>query len=110
MKARDFIKTGEKVMVVFTHGIHFEIHDDNTGSTGWWKADINNIIDRVLIYYRNDKLNTNELYIANHAGVKESDADGRRNIKLEHIQCVGVTSHNWKEFAETDANPVRYLP
>ena len=69
MKARDFIKPGENVLVIFTHGIHFEIHDDKTGSTGEWDLDPMRSIDRVIIYHRNDELKINTLYIANHAGI-----------------------------------------
>ncbi len=110
MKARDFIQPGEAIMVVFTHGIHFEIYDDSTGSTGEWEIDPNRSVDRVLIYRRNDELKTNTLYIANHAGVKPANREGRHTIQLTHVQYVGATSKNWVEFAEGGAYPVRYLP
>lgn len=110
MKARDFIQPGEAIMVVFTHGIHFDIYDDSTGSTGEWEIDPNRLVDRVLIYLRNDESKTNTLYIANHAGVELAKREGRHNIQLTHVQYVGVTSENWVEFAEGGSNPIRYLP
>ena len=106
MKARDFIKAGESVIAVFTHGMHFEL-DGNTGSTGEWKIDPNRPIDRVIIYHRQE--NTNILYIANYAGVQPADREGRYNIQLTHVQYIGTTSTNWAEFAETGAYPIRYL-
>lgn len=109
MKARDFIKPGESVIVIFTHGIHFDLYDDNTASTGQWKIAPNRSVDRVIIYHRNDEMNTNTLYIANYAGVEAADREGRCNIQLTHVQYIGTTSTNWAEFAETGAYPIRYL-
>lgn len=111
MKARDFIKPGETVIVVYTHGKHFELKDNNTGSTGQWTIDPNRIVDRVIIYHRDDETRTNTLYIANHAGAKlAEEREGRRyDIQLTHIQYVGITSINWTEFAESRQNPIRYL-
>lgn len=110
MKASDFIKPGESILVIFTHGIHLELSDANTGSTGEWEIDATRSVDRVLIYHRNDELKTNTLYIANHAGVVPADRQGRHNIQLTHVQYIGVTSKNWIEFAEGGQNPIRYLP
>ncbi|MBD2092869.1 HNH endonuclease [Microcoleus sp. FACHB-1515] len=110
MKARNFIKPGEKVIVIFTRGIDLEINSDNTGSTGNWDLNPNHSIDRVIIYRRDDEDNTNSLYIATHAGVEATEWEGRYKIYLNHIQYVGVTDENWKEFAECGANPIRYFP
>jgi hypothetical protein len=110
VKARDLIKPDENVIVIFTRGLHFDPGDDNTGSTGEWDIDPNRSVDRVIIYHRNDGTHTNTLYIANHAGVKPADREGRHNIQLTHVQYIGTTSAKWPEFAETGAHPIRYLP
>ena len=109
MKARDFIKPDENVIVIFTKGVHFALNDDNTGSTGEWDIDPNRSVDRVIIYHRNDESNINTLYMANHAGVEPADREGRYNIQLTHVQYIGTTSANWNNFAETGTNPIRYL-
>lgn len=109
MKARDFIKPGENVVVVFTHGRHFVLYDDNTGSTGRWIIDPTRAVDRVILYQRDDEKTTNTLYIANYAGVKPADREGRYDIQLAHIQYVGTTPTNWIEFANGGQNPIRYL-
>ena len=109
MKARDLIKPDENVIVIFTHGLHFDLRDDNTGSTGEWDIDPNRSVDRVIIYHRNDEMHTNILYIANHAGVEPANREGRYNIQLTHVQYIGTTSSNWHEFAEAGSNPIRYL-
>lgn len=110
MKARDFIKPDENVIVIFTTGSDFLLHDGSTASTGEWNIDPNRSVDRVIIYHRNDEMHRNIVYIANHAGVESADREGRYNIQLTHVQYIGTTSANWPEFAEAGANPIRYLP
>jgi hypothetical protein len=109
MKARDFIKPGENVIVIFTQGCNFALSEGNTGSTGEWPIDPNRIVDRVIIYHRNNEMSTNTLYIANHAGVEPADREGRYNIQLTHVQYIGTTPNNWIEFAEGGQHPIRYL-
>ena len=110
MKARDFIKPSENVVVVFTHGKSFVLHDDNTGSTGNWNIDPNRKVDRVIVYHRDNEKNINNLYIANHAGAYPANGEGGRyNIRLTHVQYIGATSTNWIDFAEGGQNPIRYL-
>ena len=111
-KARDFIKPGENILVVFTEGMHFELSDGNTGVTGEWDVDPYRAasVDRVLVYHRNGKTNTNDLYIANRVRVDPARREDRYNIQLSHIQYVGTTPLNWHEFADTGTKSIRYLP
>lgn len=109
MKAHNFINSGESVMVIFTHGDHFELYDDNTGSTGNWTINSRHLVDRVIVYLRNKDINTNTVYIANYASVETTEEAGRYKIKLAHVQYVGTTHMNWYEFAGGGANPIRYL-
>ncbi len=110
VKARDLIKPGENVVVIFTHGGLFKLHEDNTGSTGNWIVDPSRCVDRVIVYFRDKQINTNTLYIANHAGLEAKEKKGRYNIQLNHVQYIGATSLNWYEFADGSQNPIRYLP
>lgn len=111
-KARDFIKPGENILVVFTEGMHFELSDGNTGVTGEWdvKPDRARSVDRVLVYHRNNETNTNELYIANRVRVDLARREDRYNIQLNHVQYIGATSLNWPDFADTGMKSFRYLP
>lgn len=110
MKARDFIKPGENVLVIFTKGTDLTLQPDgSTGTTGEWDINPDRLVNRVIIYQRNDETSTNTLYIANRAGVEPAERAGRYNIKLEHVQYIGTTSSNWNEFAEAGTNPIRYL-
>lgn len=110
MKARNFVKPNERVVVIFTRGIDLEINSDNTGSTGKWHLNPNHSIDRVIIYRRDDENDVNSLYIATHCGVDHTELEGRYKIHLNHIQYVGVTTERWTDFAECGVNPVRYIP
>ncbi len=109
MKARNFIKPNESVIVFLTHSHHLFLQNNQTGLTGEWTINPNFFVDRVIIYYLNDETNTNTLYIANYAGVEAVDIEGQYNIKLTHVQYIGTTSANWIEFAEGGQNPIRYL-
>src|SRR5688500_15380795 len=100
MKARDFIRTGERVMVIFTRGGRFEVHPDHTGSTGNWAMDGNRSVDRVIIYHRSDMADENAVFIGTFVKAEPSDEAGRFIIRLNHVQYVGVTDLNWKEFSE----------
>jgi hypothetical protein len=109
MKARDFIKPGESLVIIFTHGSNLVFHQNNTGLTGEWAIDPNRRVDRVIIYHRDPEKNLSTLHIANHAGVEPAEREGRFNIRLAHIQYIGTTSTNWVESAEGGQNPIRYL-
>jgi hypothetical protein len=111
-KASDFIKPGERILVVFTKGTDFELSAGNTGVTGEWPVDFNKAssVDRVLVYHRNSEMNRNDLYIANRGDVNSAETKDRYNIQLSHVQYVGVTALNWKKFADTDRSSIRYLP
>ncbi len=111
-KARDFIKPGENILVVFTEGMHFELSDGNTGVTGEWPVDPSHAgsVDRVLVYHRNNETNSNDLYIANRVRVDPARRADRYNIQLSHVQYIGATSLNWPDFADTGMKSFRYLP
>jgi hypothetical protein len=111
-KARDFIKPGEKILAIFTEGMHFELSDGNTGVTGEWDVDPDRArsVDRILVYHRNTLTATNDLHIANRVRVDPAVREGRYNIQLSHVQYVGTTSLNWHEFADTGTKSFRYLP
>ena len=113
MSAHDFIKSGEKIIVLYTQGELLEFGDDNTGLTGDWNIDPSHSIDRVIIYWRIEESGyppRNTLYIANHAGVEFVEEKGRYKIKLAHVQYIGETKLMWDKFADAGANPIRYLP
>jgi hypothetical protein len=113
MKARDFIKDDEKIMVIYTENILLELGDDNTGLTGDWWINPSHSIDRVIIYcpvYQDRYTWVNTLYIGNHAGVIFVEEKERYKIKLAHVQYIGKTKLNWHEFADTGTFPIRYLP
>ena len=92
MKARVFIKPNENVIVIFTNGEKFVIQENNTGLTGEWKISPNRTVERVILYHRDDDKNTNSLYIENYAGAEPSTLEGRYNIRLTHLQYIGLTS------------------
>lgn len=110
MKARDFVRPDERVIVIFTRGGRFEVRSDHTGSTGNWTIDAKRPVDRVIVYHRDESINSNAIYLASFVQAIQTDEGKRYNIELAHVQYAGQSDLNWQEFAETQVNPVRYLP
>ncbi len=111
MKAKDLLKKGESAILIRTDGRNFFINSqDCSGSTGFWKIDINRQIHKVIIYKQDKLLPSNEVYIADKISIRN---DGlRRVISLANIQCLGSIKENWYEFANLNKaarNPIRYL-
>lgn len=110
MNARSFIQPGEQVITIFTRGGRFEVHDDHSGYTGNWRINPQRRVDRVIIYHRDETLGSNTLYIGNLAKIVETHEENRYGLFLEHVQYIGTTHLDWKDFADTGQNPIRYLP
>ncbi|MHC5916104.1 MAG: HNH endonuclease [Nostoc sp.] len=106
MKARDFIKPGEEILVLMTGGALLEFGEDNTALTGDWVINPYRSTDRVIIYRRNNDT-TNTLYIGNRSDVIL--VQDKYKIQLTHVQYIGKTILNWFEFAETHSHSVRYI-
>jgi hypothetical protein len=110
MQARHFLRPGEQLLILFTRGPLLTINwADQTGQTGNWVINANRHIDRVVIYHRDDATGQNTIYLATYAGTDGTEG-GRQLIQLTHIQYAGTTDVSWKTFAETEQNPIRYLP
>ena len=109
MIAKELISENETAIVVFTKGDNFIINDDQCGSTGFWKINPQRQFDKVIIYKRDSKNRTNEIYIANPIRVIPSPVDGRYIIELSSITLQDITDINWLEFTGSGANPIRYI-
>lgn len=110
MKARHFVRPDERVIVIFTRGGWFDIRDDQTGSTGTWVIDPARSLDRVIVYHRDAATNANTVYLASFVEAVPTGEDERFRIEFAHIQYAGQSTLNWRDFAETGTNPIRYLP
>lgn len=106
--ATDLLRSGETALVLFTRGSQFQQHPSHNGSTGYWKVDPATAVDCVIIYHRQED-RTNELYRTTPVAFHGPDAENRYLIQLTGVQPVGTTPSQWFEFADTQANPVRYL-
>lgn len=106
--ARDLLNEGETAMIIFTRGPEFVKHSDGTGLTGYWKMSPRIDVDWLIIYLRKPN-GSNEVYRAKPVAVKGPDENGRSGIELAAIHFEGHTTATWYQFADTQANPVRYL-
>jgi hypothetical protein len=109
MKAIDLLEKGESAVVVCTNGRNLRFSSDGFGSTGNWKVSPKRRVHKVVIYERDEVRNIHEVYVADHIGVSEPNARGRRVTNLAKIRSIGMTTNNWYEFAGEGQNPVRYV-
>ena len=110
MKARDLLASGESAVVIFTSGGDFYIREGGNGSTGNWPVNPSREYDRVIVYRRDERTGTNDIYLARPAAITKSPAENRYVIGLVGIRHVGTSDQNWFDFAEGGPFPIRYLP
>lgn len=105
--ASELLKRGESAIVLFTDGNKLQIHSDGSGQTGNWKVDRTRSFGRVIIYKRSPQQNV--VYTADRSGITDSDEEGRSVVHFVNAEPAGITDKNWYDFADANANPVRYL-
>lgn len=105
--ASQLLKKAESAIVVFTRGNHFTINSDGSGSTGHWRIKANLVSEKVIVYCRKEK--TNEVYIADFAGLTHSPEANRRVILLRNIVLAGTTTSNWFKFGGRSQSPVQFI-
>ena len=109
--ASDLLDPGETAIVLFTNGMHLTINPDGSGTSGNWIMSRSHRPDKVVIYYRLPEqvpLHA-DIYLADYASTANSPERGRRVVRFQAARRVGSTNRNWREFADANANPVRYL-
>ena len=111
MKAKDLLKKGESAILIRTDGRNFFINSqDSSGSTGFWRIDVNRQVHKVIIYKQDKSLPSNEVYIADKISIRN---DGlKRVISLANIQSLGSITEDWYKFSDSKRGarfPIRYL-
>lgn len=110
-RARDVLQSGQSAIVIFTDGREFKHTPDGRGHTGYWVMDPKRPFEKVIIYRRDQKSGTNEVWTATPYGIipaPEPHSD-RYIIYLSSVKRAGTTGKKWFPFAETGPNPIRYL-
>ncbi|SRR6266852_1524455 len=109
--ALDLLESGESALVLFTRGPRLSINPDASGSSGNWVLDCARQVDHVIIYNKRPYGDTSrvDVYLAEHTGTAESSESGRYVVHFQNVRLVGEAGGNWHEFAETGANPVRFI-
>ncbi len=107
LTARQLLSTEQSAIVVFTRGNHFKIKPDGSGSTGNWVINSKHETENVIIYRR--KADTNEIYMADFAGLIHSTEPNKKVILLRNICCVGMTSSNWFKFCRGSRRSVQFI-
>jgi hypothetical protein len=84
------------------------------GQTSSWKINIRRLrcVDCVILYLRDGTIPNGARILRchpDHERRHRRERDGRHTVKLRGIHQVGTTTSNWKVFAETGAQPLRYI-
>jgi len=110
-KADELITFKEKAFVVFTRGKYFERDGSGNGQTGNWVAGAKSLaeIDKVIIYWKDELVGRNKVYIANYRDWFESPEEGRKVLRFSGLQEKGSTSSNWFEFGGNAWSPTFYI-
>lgn len=115
MKAKEILKNSETAIMIFTDGRGLTINEDGTGESGVWRINKNNLVERVIIYFRNNSKNANEIYLGDFIQFLPSQEKGYENrfvVEFSGMKFVGTISANWNEFTETkqgSINPIKYI-
>jgi hypothetical protein len=108
--AKDLLSDGQSAIVVYTEGGQFVDNHDGTGTTGWWEVEPGCEVNRVILYRRGaGGKSDNDIYTAKFDGLEGPREDGKFSIRLAELAFAGRSQSNWWVFAETQANPVRYV-
>jgi hypothetical protein len=109
--AVDLLRPGETSLIVFTEGRHLEFSPDGTGTSGNWVIDPERQVDRFILYVRPGEVGSlADVYRADYEAAAPAPVrEGRFVVSFRAMERVGITRQDWAHFADTGANPVRYL-
>lgn len=105
VSAKQLLKSEESAIALFTHGPLFELRKDGTGSSGHWQIDPDIECDKVIVYYRKDKIN--EIYLGDFVNTRNAPDRKRQVVLFRNMNCVGQSTSNWYEFANGGQNPAQ---
>ena len=105
----DMLGAGDTAIVIFTRNRHLFLRPDGTGYTGNWVIDPQRKYARVVIYNRDDGANAGgDVIVATHVDTRGTEEPGRYAVYFRDVVLRGKTEKDWKEFADTGQNPIRY--
>ncbi len=111
----DVVGQDEHTVVVFSKcgesKANLNFNYDRTGYTGNWTISRDCNVQYVVIYHRSEHRNT--IYKARVTGIEgplvEALPQKRYRIKFADCKVIGTTNQSWPRFANSGANPVRYI-
>jgi hypothetical protein len=110
MIAKDLIGSDERAVALCTSGEHFHVYKDDTGETGHWPIGKTQEFDKVIVFHTKEDGN-NDVWIGDYViRLFTVPEEGRYKLILKNCRHLGSTTNNWKTFANTNQNPVRYIP
>ena len=109
--AKEILKSGERALVVFTRGPHFQHDVNGNGVSGnWIVSDLRlSLVNRIIIYLRNESTFESHIFIGNYEGWESSPELQRKIIKFSKLKEVGRSTANWIEFGGRWRSPTFYI-
>jgi hypothetical protein len=109
--AKEILQPGERALVVFTRGPHFQHDASGKGVSGNWRvSDLRlSSINRIIIYLRNENLSESRIFIGDYKGWESSPEPQRKIIKFSNLKEVCRTTANWVEFSGRSRSPTAYI-
>lgn len=104
------LSAGDTAIVIFTRNRQLHILPDGTGFTGSWVLNPARVYSRVVIYNRDDAHDAGgDVSVAEHVDTRAAEEEGRFTVRFRNAERRGRTERDWKDFANTGQNPIRYV-
>jgi hypothetical protein len=104
-KLTEVAPSGTRIVAVFTDGRY--LIRGTIWETGNWPAGRDRTFDVVVIYLRQNMVNS--LYLGDYVDTLQTPEKRRVIFRLRNVREIGFTNSNWKHFADNGGFPVRMI-
>jgi len=113
MELKKYIDSNYSYIAIFTNFDGLEHTDlrrrnlslNKEGYSGNWIIAKTRVIEKIILYVREDGLN--KIYIADY-NYRELIEERRSRVYFKNLEFIENTTANWREFSNTQS-PIRYI-
>lgn len=110
--AVELLREGETALLIFTRDTEsLRVEEESLCSSRSWVVDPNRHPNRVIVYHRHrtGSIPTNEVIVGDFVEFVPSIEHPGRHIVRFRETCRTTSGQNWRGFAQTWSNPVRFI-